>query len=144
MSETGQLWLVYVDKTQTTPSYDNPDWQLIGGQKDLDFKRNLGTVDVTTKDSNNNEETLATLLKRDLSLAALFQADDAGLAVLEAMHENRQKRPFKIDNGQLQYKFWAWCTDFPIKAPNEGAVDQAITIKPTGAIERTPALLQQG
>lgn len=140
MSETGELWLVYVDKT-ATPNYDTPDWQLVGGQRGLDFDRSLATADATTKDSAGNEETLATIKSRELSLDALYQADDLGLAVLEAMHENRVKRAVKIDNGVLSYKFWAWCTEFPMSAPNDDAVSLSITIKPTGVIERTPALV---
>lgn len=139
MSETGELWLVYVDKT-ATPSYDTPDWQLIGGQKGLDFGRSLATADVTTKDSAGNEETLPTIHSRDLSLDNLYQADDAGLAILEGMHENRVKRPFQITNGTMTYKFNGWCTEFPISAPNDDAVSQSITIKVTGALERIPAL----
>lgn len=140
MSEIGQLWLVYVDKTAAIGNYENPDWQLIGGQKNLDFKRALATVDATTKASESNEESVAGLLSRTISLDALYQADDAGLQVLEAMHEGRIKRAFKIDNGVLLYKFEAWVTDFPIAAPMDGIVDQAITLKVTGKVERTPPL----
>lgn len=140
MSETGELWLVYVDKTPVTSSYENPDWQLIGGQKGLDFGRTLATADATTKGSNSNEETLTTIRSHDISMDTLYQADDAGLAVLESMFLNKAARAVKIDNGVLQYKMMAWCTAFPISAPFDDVVSSAITLKPTGAIERTPAL----
>ena len=141
MSEIGQLWVLYVDKTASPlGSYENPDWQYVGGQKNLDFKRALATVDATTKASESNEESVAGTLSRTISLDALYQADDAGLQVLEAAHEARQSRVMKIDNGVLSYKFRAWVTDFPIAAPADGIVDQAITIKVTGKVERTPAL----
>lgn len=139
MSETGQNWLIYVDDS-ATPSYDAPNWKLVGGQRGLEFGRSLGTADATTKDSNHNEETLPTTKSRELSLDNLYQSDDEGLAVLEKMHENLEKRPVKIDNGTLQFKFWAWCTEFPLSAPMDDAVSQAITLKPTGAVERIPAL----
>ena len=139
MSETGELWLVYVDNTPVA-DYENPSWQLIGGQKGVDLDRSLDTADITTKQSAGWEEVLPTIRHHELSLDNLFEADDSGLAVLEGMFVNRTKRPIKIDNGTLSFKCWAYCTAYPLSAPLDDAVSTTITLKPSGVVERTPAL----
>ncbi len=141
MSVTGQNWLVYVDSTPSPASaYTDVVWQLIGGQKGLDRSGTLDTADATTKDSDNNEEVLPTNKKRELSLDNLYQLDDVGTDIVERMLERREFRFVKIDNGSVQWIYLCLCTEFSFSAPEDDAVGNTVTFKPSGTPTRIPAL----
>jgi len=141
--ETGNGWLVQIDDTATPVTYAaraTANWVTIGGQRSLSYGRTLGTADVTDKDSDNNEELLATNRSAEVSLDNLLEADDDGLDVVEKMYQNRETRLLKLTNGTISYVFAALCTEFPIDAPQDDAVTSGISFKRTGPEDRTPAL----
>lgn len=144
MPETGNGWLIYVDKSATAKTYAEratADWQLIGGQRSLSKGSTLGVADVTDKDSSNWSESLPTNREGELSLDNLFEADDDGLEVVEKMHTSRETRLLRVTNGTLQYVSAYICTEFPLEAPQDDAVTLGITFRRTGPEERTPPLV---
>lgn len=147
-SETGHLWLLYVDKTAvgaSTPNgavdFADADWQLVAGQRGLDRSSSLGTADATTKDSANQETLLPTNLSREISIDAIGDlVDDAGQKVVELAQQNRLMRWYKVTNGQVTWYYHCLVTSFDFSAPEDDVVSLSITLKPSGTPTRVPAL----
>lgn len=141
---TGHAFLVYVDKTATPKllaDYETADWQLIGGQKGLDFSSTLGVADVTSKDSENNTESLPTNRDRELTIDNLWERDDDGLAVVEKAHDQRETRLFRVVGPDRVKIFAGIVTEYSLGAPEDDAATLSISIKPTGRVIPLPAII---
>lgn len=134
---TGDDYLLYIDTNSvgaTPPDTGTRLWVLIAGQKSFSNPYSLGVADVTDKDSNNYEESIATNRSSEKSLEGLVEANDPGQIALRSACENRNIAYFKhvTPAGDLRI-YQGLVTEYSEDAPQDDAVTFTATIKRTGS-----------
>lgn len=117
-----------------TGTEGSPVWTKVGGQKDASMTPNLGTVDVTDKDSQGWEEFLAGNRSIDIEFDSFLIETDAGyLEMVKGFWETKTLMLQVITPAKtFQGKFML--TKGPYKGPEGGAATVSFSLKSSGEI----------
>lgn len=131
-----------LEKTSGTPIYLSVDvgtetWRVVGGQKDATFDRGVGTIDITNKQSQGDEEHLVGNRNWSVSFDALLIEDDEGWLAIEAAYDAKEQLPYKFVTPGFDYKGTATVESMSIAAPDADAAVVSLTLKGTGALTKT-------
>jgi TP901-1 family phage major tail protein len=116
----------------------SPVWTAVGSQRDAKLSRSMATIDVTSKDSNNWEESLPDVRSWSIDANAMYVPDDTAYEALETAWENQAlvEIMWEEANGDT-FTGNAYITDFPKSAPHKDAVTIDVTFKGCGELART-------
>lgn len=131
-----------LEKTKGTDVYLMVDvgseaWRKVGGQKDATFDRGVGTMDITNKGSEGDEEHLIGNRNWSFSFDALLIEDDEGWLAIEAAFDAGDQLPYKFVTPGFDYKGSATVESLSIAAPDAEASVVSLTLKGTGALSKT-------
>jgi len=133
---SGDEYLLYIDGNSVgaTPlDATTRNWLLISGQRTFDPKYNLGMADATDKDSNNNEEGVATNRSMQGSVEGVREEGDPGQEALASANKNRNLAYFKYSTpAGNEFSFQGYVTEYSETAPQDDVVTYSGTIKRSG------------
>ena len=111
------------------------DGKVLGGQRGASLSRSAGTIDVTTKDSNEWREQESGIKEWSLTADGLLVEDDEAYGLLEEAYLNGTKVQVALETpGGNKYHGDAIITDFPLDVPYDDAVTYSLTFNGTGPL----------
>jgi len=118
-----------------TGTAGSPVYTAIGYETDCTLNTNLGTIDITNKDSNNWKELIAGIRDWSCSGSAVVNVADAAY---EKLKDNLLTRAsglcqFKTENSKI-YAGTCFYTNLSLSTPHNGAVTASFTCEGTGAL----------
>ena len=122
-------FLLYVTGTPTA----------MGSEQNTVLTRNHTPIDVTDKGSDDWEENLAGLRNWTLENNGFYITNDTAYEALETAYEDNTPVDVKLrdTNNNDQWTGSAYITSLQLSTPNPEAVQQAISLKGTGALARS-------
>jgi len=132
---SGFGWVLQVEDDANPGTY-----LTIGGKRNVDMARTLGTADTTSQDSNNNEEHVPTIKSTTFDFSGVIDEANNVQDELEEMHDNRVQKNIKfLSAGGGSWTGKATLTEFSISAPHDGEVTLSASLKLTAAVTKVAA-----
>lgn len=122
--------------TVNTGTVAVPVWTKVGGQSNATFDRGLSTIDVTDKDSTD-EEHLPNIGNWSVSFDAFLIEDNAGFLEIEGSYDARTQLQYQIVTPTATYMATATVESFSMSAPLSEAGVCSFTLKGNGALTKT-------
>lgn len=113
-----------------------PVWTKAGGQSNATFDRGVTTMDVTDKDSTD-EEHLIGIGNWGVSFDAFLIEDDAAFLEIEGSYNARTQLQYQIVTPTYTYMAAATVESLSLSAPLSEAGVGSFTLKGTGALVKT-------
>ncbi len=113
-----------------------PVWTKVGGQSDATLDRGVSTMDVTDKDSTD-EEHLIGIGNWGISFSAFLIEDDAGFLEIESSFDARTQLQYQIVTPTATYMAAATVESLSVSAPLSEAGVVSFTLKGTGSLAKT-------
>lgn len=128
--QKGTGWILKVDVTGTKHT--------IAKQSSGSFGSSTNEIDITTKDSAGDKETMPGLREKTFSMDFDFDpASSYNHNYLYDLQENGTRKTFLLTSGvtgQREYTFTAWVKSISQEMPNEDKVTCSLELSITGAV----------
>ena len=114
-----------------------PVWTKVGGQKSCTIDRGTAAIDVSDKDSNEWEESLAGYKNWSIPFDAFLIEDDAAYLEIETSYEGGIIDQYRISTPAHVYIGYALIEGLSMGAPDGDASVVSFTLKGTAALAKT-------
>jgi predicted secreted protein len=117
-----------------TGTEGSPVWTKVGGQRDASMTPNLGSYDLTDKDSQGWEEPLPANRSIDIEFDSFLIENDAGYLEMIKGFWERKVLMLQLITPTKAFQGKFILSKGPYKAPEGGAATVSFSLKSTGAV----------
>ena len=127
----------FLVKVKTGGEPDSPTYTTVAGQRGASLSRDAETMDITTKDSNGWNESVAGFKSWSIDADGLLTEDDAGyLALEQAYMEGKTVLISLTTTGGGSYEGNAIITSFPMDASYDDVATYEVSFTGTGPLTK--------
>lgn len=120
-----------------TGTVGSPTWTKVGGQKDATFERGAANIDVTDKDSGEDEEHLPSTRNWSISFDAFLVEDNAGFLEVEAAYDTGELKQFQVITPAATYMGYASVESLSITAALGDVSVASFSLKGSAALAKS-------